>query len=94
MEDKHRSITDVFRFMDQRGKGKVKKSDFVSAVERMRISLAREDVSKVWNYIDAKNQGWVSMPELSAAYAQRVSNFSKTVEAQIERSAVQQYKQQ
>ena len=54
MEDKHRSITDVFRFMDQRGKGKVRKSDFVSAVERMRISLAREDVSKVWNYIDAK----------------------------------------
>lgn len=94
MEDKHRSITDVFRFLDQRGKGKVKKSDFVSAVERMRISLAREDVTKVWNYIDGKGQGWISMPELSAAYASRVSNFSKTVEAQVERNAVQTYKQQ
>jgi Ca2+-binding EF-hand superfamily protein len=52
MEDKHRNITDVFRFMDQRGKGKVRKTDFVAAVERMRISMSREDVNKVWNYID------------------------------------------
>ena len=54
MEDKHRNITDVFRWMDQRGKGKVKKSDFMQSVERARISLSREDVTKVWNYIDAK----------------------------------------
>ena len=52
MEDKHRNITDVFRWMDQRGKGKVKKSDFIQSIERARISLAREDVGKVWNYID------------------------------------------
>jgi Ca2+-binding EF-hand superfamily protein len=54
MEDKYRNITDIFRFMDERGKGKVRKSDFTQAVERMRISIAREDVQKVWNYIDAK----------------------------------------
>lgn len=29
MEEKHRNVTDVFRFMDQRGKGKVRKSDFM-----------------------------------------------------------------
>ena len=28
MEEKHRSITEVFRYMDQRGKGKVSKKDF------------------------------------------------------------------
>ena len=39
--------------MDQRGKGKVSKKDFFNSVERMRISLAREDVGKVWNFIDA-----------------------------------------
>ena len=55
MEDKHRNMTDVFRFIDERGKGKVLKKDFVSAVERMRISLSREDVTKVWNYIDSKH---------------------------------------
>ena len=54
MEDKHRNITDVFRFMDQRGKNKVKKSDFIQAIERMRISVSREDANKVWNYIDSK----------------------------------------
>ena len=59
MEDKHRNMTDVFRFIDERGKGKVLKKDFVSAVERMRISLSREDVTKVWNYIDSKHQGFI-----------------------------------
>ena len=53
MEDKHRNQTDVFRFLDQRGKNKVNKKDFTTAVERMRISLSRDDVNKVWNYIDA-----------------------------------------
>lgn len=53
MEDKHRNMTEVFRFMDERGKGKVRKQDFVAAVERMRISLSREDITKVWNYIDS-----------------------------------------
>ena len=59
MEDKHRNLTDVFRFMDQRGKGKVRKSDFIAAVERMRISLSREDCNKVWNYMDAKQAGFI-----------------------------------
>ena len=59
LEEKHRNHTDVFRYIDQRGKGKVRKSDFVNAVERMRISLAREDVNKVWNYIDAKQLGFI-----------------------------------
>ena len=54
MEDKHRNMTEVFRFMDERGKGKVRKQDFVAAVERMRISLSREDITKVWNYIDSE----------------------------------------
>ena len=59
LEEKHRNITDVFRFMDQRGKGKVRKSDFVSAVERMRISLSREDTTKVWNYFDSAQVGYI-----------------------------------
>ncbi len=59
MEDKHRSLTDVFRFIDSRGKGKVRKLDFMAAVERMRISLSREDVTKVWNYIDAQQLGYI-----------------------------------
>ena len=52
IEDKHRNVTEMFRFMDQRGKGKIGKTDFFSAVERMRISLSREDANKVWNYLD------------------------------------------
>lgn len=88
MEDKHRNMTEVFRFMDERGKGKVRKSDFVSAVERMRISLSREDINKVWNYIDSKQQGFIQLPELSVAHANKLNNFSKQIETAVETRAV------
>lgn len=55
----------------------MRKSDFVSAVERMRISLAREDVTKVWNYIDSAQQGHISLQDLSIAFQNRVSDFNK-----------------
>ena len=92
MEDKHRNITEVFRFMDQRGKGKVRKSDFISMIERIKISLSREDIGKVWNYIDAKQQGYIQLPELSVAYANRVNNFNKKVEMEVENAAALHYK--
>ena len=88
MEDKHRNMTEVFRFIDERGKGKVKKSDFISAVERMRISLSREDITKVWNYIDSKQVGYIGLPELSVAYANKLSNFNNKVETAVESRAV------
>ena len=94
MEEKHRSITDVFRYMDQRGKGKVRKNDFVSAIDRMRISLAREDVQKVWNYIDSSQQGFITMPELSLAYQNRINDFNKTVEVAVEQRAVKSFRNQ
>ena len=89
MEDKHRNMTEVFRFIDERGKGKVKKSDFISAVERMRISLSREDITKVWNYIDSKQVGYIQLPELSIAYANKLNNFNNKVETAVESRAVQ-----
>lgn len=87
-------MTDVFRFIDERGKGKIRKSDFLSAVERMRISLSREDVTKVWSYIDSKQQGFIQLPELMAAFGNKLTNFSKQVETAVETRAGQQYKLQ
>jgi len=77
--------------MDERGKGKVRKNDFVSAVERARISLAREDVNKVWNYIDAGQQGFIQLQELTNAYANRINNFNKNQEKAIENKATNVY---
>jgi len=67
LEDKHRNVTEMFRFMDQRGKGKISKPDFTSAVERMRISLSREDANKVWNYLDTNKNGYIQLHEVSQA---------------------------
>ena len=78
--------------MDQRGVGKVRKTDFVSMIERMKISLSRDDISKVWNYIDAKQQGYIQVPELSIAYANRVNNFNKRVEVEVENAAAYHYR--
>lgn len=77
--------------MDERGKGKVSKSDFVSAVERARISLSREDVNKVWNYIDAGQQGFIKLQELTIAFANRINNFNKNQEKAIENKATNVY---
>ena len=80
--------------MDQRGKGKVRKSDFLQAVERMRISLAREDVTKVWGFLDTNKAGYIQLQELSNAYANKIHNFNKQVETAVETKAVAQYKKQ
>ena len=78
--------------MDQRGKNKINKQDFQTAVERLKISLAREDVSKVWSYIDFKQQGFIQIAELQAAYNNRVNNFGKTIETAVEKRASEGYK--
>ena len=74
--------------------GKVRKMDFISMVERMKISLSREDISKVWNYIDAKQQGYIQVQELNIAYANRVNNFNKRVEVDVENTAALHYRKQ
>ena len=78
--------------MDQRGKGKVRKSDFMQAVERMRISLAREDVAKVWGFLDTTKAGHIQLQELSNAYANKIHNFNKQVETAVETKAGTKYK--
>ena len=72
--------------------GKVRKMDFISMIERMKISLSREDIGKVWNYIDAKQKGYIQLPELNVAYANRVNNFNKRVEVAVENIAALNYK--
>ena len=93
-EDKHRNLTDVFRFIDQRGRGKVKKVDFLAAVERMRISMSREDITKVWGYIDVKSKGYITLADLSLVYSSRMdNNMTKTAETALATEASQHYNQ-
>ena len=60
----------------------------------MRISLSREDVTKVWNYIDSHQRGFIDLGDLSIAYGNRVSNFGKTIETAVEKRATDGYKLQ
>ena len=81
----------MFRFMDQRGKGKIAKHDFFSAVERMRISLSREDANKVWNYLDTNKNGFIQLQEVSQAYEHKMNNFGGKVQLEVETRASEQY---
>lgn len=72
----------------------MRKADFVATVERMKISMAREDVNKVWNYIDSAQKGFIDLPELNVAFQNRINNFSKSAEKAVELIAVEQYKNQ
>ena len=94
IEDKHRNQTEIFRFLDQRGKNKVNKNDFKTAIERLRISLAREDINKVWAYIDARRRGYIQLEDIAVAYTNRVTNFGKTIENVVENRAFEGYNQQ
>ena len=92
MEEKNKNVTEVFRFMDQRGNGKVNRADFVSAIERMRISVSKEDTRKIWNYLDEKKAGFIQLQDLHKAYGCKMShNLNKMAENTIEQQAAQQY---
>ena len=73
MHDKYKNQTEVFRFMDAKGKGKVKRQDFLQAVEKMRISLSREDVTKVFQKIDSNGIGHFTYQDLAAASMKNVN---------------------
>jgi Ca2+-binding EF-hand superfamily protein len=48
----------MFRYLDVKGKGKVRKAEFVAAVEKARISLSKEDMTSVFKRIDITGQGY------------------------------------
>ena len=73
----------MFRFMDQRGKGKISKKDFFSVVERLRISLSREDANKVWDYLDMNKNGFIQLQEVSQAYENKMNNFGDKVQQEV-----------
>jgi len=58
----------------------------------MRISISRDDVNKVWNFVDSQNRGFIIAGDLFAAFESRVNNFGKSAEAAIERLATNGYK--
>ena len=65
--DKYKNQTEVFRFLDVRGKGKIKKQDFIVAMEKLRVSLARDDITAVFKKIDLNSTGELTYQDLCAA---------------------------
>ena len=56
----------------------------------MRISLSREDANKVWNYLDANSNGYITLQEVSQAYEHKMNNFGGKVQLEVETKAADQ----
>ena len=60
----------------------------------MRISMSREDITKVWGYIDVKSKGYITLADLSLVYSSRMdNNMTKTAETALATEASQHYNQ-
>jgi Ca2+-binding EF-hand superfamily protein len=51
--ERHRTSAAAFRSFDAKGKGKLRKSQFVEGFERLRIRLSAEDIDKIWDILDS-----------------------------------------
>lgn len=63
IQEKHKSLTNAFRFLDHKQKGKIKKSDFAIGLEKMKIHLARADSDRVFNHLDKNATGFLTFTQ-------------------------------
>lgn len=84
---KNKNQTEMFRFLDIRGKGKVKKAEFIIAAGKARISLSREDMGKVFHRIDASKQGYITYHDICITVAQKPVLDARNEVGMTERAA-------
>ena len=63
IQEKHKSLTNAFRFLDYKSKGKIKKSDFALGLEKMKILLARADSDRLFNHLDKNSTGFLTFAQ-------------------------------
>ena len=63
MTERFRNQSQAFRAFDATGKGKVFKSHFVESLERLRIRLSGQDISKIWACLDPQRRGYITFNE-------------------------------
>lgn len=63
MTERFRNQSQAFRAFDATGKGKVFKSHFVESLERLRIRLSAQDISKIWACLDPQRRGYITFNE-------------------------------
>jgi hypothetical protein len=54
---KYKTASAAYRFLDYKGKGKLKKKDFAVGLEKLRIFISKSDVDKVFNQLDKHGSG-------------------------------------
>ena len=68
--ERHRSTTSAFRFFDLDARGKIKKSDVITGLEKLRVRLAARDFDLIWEYLDPQNNGAININDFAALSAE------------------------
>jgi Ca2+-binding EF-hand superfamily protein len=68
--ERHRSTTQAFRFFDLDARGKIKKSDVITGLEKLRVRLAARDFDLIWEYLDPQNNGAININDFAALSAE------------------------
>ena len=84
LQERYKTHTNAFRFLDQRSKGKVKRTDLQQGLEKTRISLSREDVTKIFNFLDVKKQGFLTYQDFCQIDAMATAAMDPLVTRDVE----------
>ncbi len=68
--ERHRGTTQAFRFFDLDARGKIKKSDVITGLERLRVRLAARDYDLIWEYLDPQNNGAITINDFASLSAE------------------------
>lgn len=65
MCEQSKNLAQTFKIFDTRDKGKLKKTDFVTGLEKYQIQLSKDDVDAAWEALDIRKCGHITFEEFS-----------------------------
>ena len=57
------NLSVIFKKLDTRGKGKLRKKDFLEGLHRFNVDLSSADLETVWNVLDCEKKGYIRFKE-------------------------------
>jgi len=63
--DHGKNLSQTFKIMDKKDKGKLKKADFIDGLDKLQIQISKEDGDAAWESLDVQKRGFINFEEFS-----------------------------